>query len=121
MGLENTDLEVLDSSFKIKGHNYQLPRYTVFRLQLFQNEKETEPYIVELQRREGDAYLHGQIFQGLKNEFEDAPEMKVNASTPVDENEVENIRSLSLENSPDDVVQWISHLQSKDLEACRSG
>jgi len=120
--LENTDLEIQDSSFKIRGHNYQLPRYTVFRLQLFQNEKNTTPFTVELQRREGDAYLHGLIFQGLKNEFEDAPEMTVSAVSAPDEIDIPaRMRSLNLESSPDEVLQWISHLHSKDLVACRSG
>jgi len=123
--LENTDLEIQDSSYKVKGHNFQLPRYTVFRLQLFQNDEKTTPFVVELQRREGDAYLHGQIFQGLKSEFEEAPEMSVKASTPNVESDVKekvaDMSSLNLTNSPDDVLQWITFLNSKDLEACRSG
>lgn len=118
--LENTDLEVQDSSFKIRGHNYQLPRYTVFRLQLFQNEKNTTPFTVELQRREGDAYLHGLIFQGLKNEFEDAPETP-ELSSEFSSADFGSFDGLNLKNSPEDVLQWIGFLHSKDLEASRSG
>jgi len=122
--LENTDLEIL-STYKAQGYFYQLPRYTMFRLQVFRQQEgqegADEPLVVEFQRREGDGYLHGLLFVQLRNFLVPESAIEFDSTTDISNTPLE-FTQLHLENEEDDLAVFISHLfNSHDLLAARSG
>jgi len=70
--IEGCDVQkLLQDSFKIQGCYYVLPRFSQFRVQIFKDKENAEfPFIVELQRRSGDAFLTGLLFKSLREFFQ---------------------------------------------------
>jgi len=131
--LDNTDIQTISDDGKIQAYHYQLPRYVLFRVQIFENSDPDLPYVVEFQRREGDAYVHTVVFQHLRAvlaeggshlaQMENSGGDSASSSpyqplTPAEANE--NFQSLDLRQSEQDLDLWIRHLNQPNLHSTQS-
>jgi len=123
--------KVLQDSCKIQGCYYVLPRFSQFRVQIFTHTKNPElPFIIELQRRSGDAFLTGLLFKMMREFFE-----KENNGIPLSLDEDEIIFSivtpfmdipvkfegLDLTRGYSDSSHWVDMMNTTVLETTRSG
>jgi len=123
--LENTDIQTISEDGKIQAYHYALPRYVLFRIQIFQNANTDLPFAVEFQRREGDAYVHTVLFQHLRavladggadsDASESSPYPQL---TPAEANE--NFQSLDLRQSEEDLELWVRLLNQPNLLSTQS-
>jgi len=116
--------KILHDSFKIQGCHYVLPRFSQFRVQIFQNKENAEaPFVVELQRRSGDAFLTGLLFKSMREFFadqkdNDAPISPIRGPTldiPI------RFEGLNLTRGCSDCSHWVDMLNTTVLETTRSG
>lgn len=123
--LDNVDIQTTSDDGKIQAYHYALPRYVLFRIQIFQNTSSEFPFVVEFQRREGDAYVHTVLFQHLRAVLaEDSADSDISESscyptlTPAEANE--NFQSLDLRQSEEDLDLWIRLLNQPNLLSTQS-
>jgi len=126
--IENCDTQkILHESFKIQACYYRLPRFTQFRVQLWDDgDKNPDlPIVVELQRR-GDAFLTGLLFKGLRDFFfretEDEPsgdQSPIISGGPGEG--ISEFQGLDLSKGQDDVAHWAEMMNQNILESARSG
>lgn len=134
--LENSDVVGTLDSYKLQAYYYLLPRFCLYRIQLFRDEKDDEtPFTVEMQRRDGDAYLTNIVFQQLKQEFvkpaADEFGDDQEASKPTgyvhmiswtpDSDGGPDFTYLDLSECEEDVTHWCTLLNQANLESARSG
>lgn len=126
--IENCDTQkILHESFKIQACYYRLPRFTQFRVQLFDDgDKNPElPIVVELQRRDGDAFLTGLLFKGLRDFFRDSEDEPSVEQSPIISggpgDGISEFQGLDLSKGQDDVSHWAEMMNQNVLESARSG
>lgn len=121
--IENCDTQrIMHESYKIQACVYRVPRFTQFRVQLFEDGDTNPefPIVVELQRRDGDAFLTGILFKGLRDFFKDE-----NVLVPVISGDpaegLTEFQGLDLSRGEDDALHWANMMNTSVLETARSG
>lgn len=131
--------KVMTDGYKIQACYYVLPRFCQFRVQLLKDKEHPDcPFLIELQRRDGDAFLAGLLFKSLREYFKEKEEKN---DAPISHEEEDDIfghvetisikgpsldipikfEGLDLTKGFSDCSHWVDMLNTTVLETTRSG